>query len=191
MSLDHCFVLCSFPIVFELSASTITKFIHGQQLWPVLTHQVIETDIGLGITHPQPQLIFSPAWKHHVYDYSQWRKFDYRPAGLATEPCSFHYCQQPLSWRMASNFCVKNGMHLANLKTSYELVNYSQECTLHIPLGSEQCFNFRNLLFCWFLVACTQLYKPLCWSIGPLVRWSVGLLVSWSIGLLVRQSVCR
>jgi len=63
----------------------------------------------------------SPTWKHHVYDYAQWRKFDYRPAGLATEPCSFHYCQQPLSWRMASNFCVKNGMHLANLKTSYEL----------------------------------------------------------------------
>ena len=34
-----------------------------------------------------------------------------------------------------------------------------------------------------FSVACTQLYKPLCWS--------VGVLVSWSVGLLVRQSVCR
>ena len=32
----------------------------------------------------------------------------------------------------------------------------------------------RYWLFLWFLVACTQLYKPLCRSVRWSVRWSVG-----------------
>ena len=45
---------------------------------------------------------------------------------------------------------------------------------------------FLSLHFCLFangfLVACTQLYKPLCWLVGP----SVCLLVSWSVCPLLK-----
>ena len=38
-----------------------------------------------------------------------------------------------------------------------------------------------------FLVACTRVYKPLCWSVCRLVGPSVGRLVCWSVGRSVAE----
>ena len=177
------------------------------------------SDFSLNLPFPPQVQLFIPSWlwfasEHAIfYSGSTLHSFWNPPFSpdpqlwLASQPAIFHsgstlnsYWDSPFPphiqlW-LSSQYAISlSGPFLYCLANRHFPLKFNSDSPFNMPFPFQVklCIPSQLAIFPSFLVACTRLYKPLCWSVGRLVGLSVGWSVGRSVGnwLLGARNIWR